>query len=59
MQAIRGVPHKSYLMQDAEAETPRERKEIGKENFELLKTIVKKELPELEESKLKRWYQLG
>lgn len=46
-------------MQDAAAETPRERKEIGKENFELLKTIVKKELPELEESKLKRWYQLG
>ena len=56
---LRGVPHNSSLMQDAAAETPRERKEIGKENFELLKTIVKKELPELEESKLKRWYQLG
>lgn len=33
--------------------------EIGEENFESLKTIIKKELPELEESKLKRWYQLG
>jgi hypothetical protein len=32
--------------------------EIGSENLESLKTIVKKELPQLEESKLKRWYRL-
>lgn len=33
--------------------------EIGEENFESLSSIVKENLPELEENSLKKWYRLS